>query len=98
MGMNQLLSKRLINPLRRSCALLLPLACLHCQVFTGGMQVESVAHQAQRPSNVAVYLSVQNNGRPQTELQADNFKVYEDGLVLDSTQVQLTLLDESESV
>lgn len=56
------------------------------------VEVLPVATSVQRPSNVAVYLAVTRGGEPVTELSVQNFKVYEDGKLLDSSQVDLVVL------
>ena len=56
------------------------------------MRVETVATSAQKPSNVAVYLSVADGDRPITNLDELDFKVYEDGQLLDHAQIQQRLL------
>lgn len=60
---------------------------------TGGLKVESVATGIQRPSQVAVYLSVRDGERPLTDLTPASFVVFEDGQRLDAGQVELSLLD-----
>ena len=59
----------------------------------GGLNVEPVATGVQRPSQVAVYLSVRDDQRPVTDLTTGSFVVFEDGQQLDAGQVELTLLD-----
>jgi hypothetical protein len=49
-----------------------------CSVF-GGVRVDTVELSAQRPSNVALYVSVTDHGEPVTDLDAKNFHVYENG-------------------
>jgi hypothetical protein len=49
-----------------------------CALF-GGVQVETVDISAQKPSNVACYVSVTDHGEPLTDLDAKNFHVYENG-------------------
>jgi hypothetical protein len=71
------------------------LAC-GCQLL-GGMEVESVASSVQKPSNVAVYVKVQDNDGPVTDLTGSEFTVLENGLELDSHQVGLTLLPKEQS-
>jgi hypothetical protein len=64
----------------------------------GGINVEPIASSAQKPSNVAVYLSVKEGDVARADLQAEHFRLYEDGLALDPKEVQLRLLDEHTSV
>jgi hypothetical protein len=71
---------------------LLCLATNACQLL-GGLQVETVNVHTEKPSNVAAYVSVRKSGVPVEDLQIDQFKVAEDGQVLDSKQVGLQLLD-----
>ena len=59
----------------------------------GSLQVESVAIAAQKPSNIAVYLWAANRGEPLTELNASNFRIYEDDQLVDSQHAGLTLLE-----
>ncbi len=59
----------------------------------GGVQLEHVHSSVQRPSNVAVYVSVENGGEPVTDLRAADFSVREDGVLLEPSETRLTLLD-----
>src|SRR5689334_16181761 len=43
----------------------------------GGLRVDSVATSSDKPSNVAVYLTVTKDGQPVKELFEKNFKVSE---------------------
>jgi hypothetical protein len=54
--------------------------------------VEEVATSAQRPSNVAVYMMVENGDQPVTGLDESDFAIYEDDQLIDSSQSQQTLL------
>lgn len=56
------------------------------------MHVETVATAAQKPSNVAAYVSVADGDRPITNLDEFSFKIYEDGKLLDHAQIQQRLL------
>jgi hypothetical protein len=76
----------------RYASLLVPLALLLGGCRLSGFQVEPVATSVQRPSNVAVYLAVSDDGRPLTNLTAASFRLFEDGQPLDSAQVELELL------
>jgi hypothetical protein len=58
----------------------------------GGVHVEAVEHSEQKPSNVAVYVSVTDRGEPVTDLEAKSFRIYEDGQELSSRLVERTLL------
>jgi hypothetical protein len=62
-----------------------------CGVF-GGVRVETVEHGEQKPSNVALYVSVTDHGEPVTELEAKNFRLYEDGQELSPRLIERTLL------
>jgi len=62
-----------------------------CGAF-GGVRVETVDHGEQKPSNVAVYVSVTDHGEPVTELEAKSFRIYEDGQELSPRVVERTLL------
>jgi len=62
-----------------------------CSVF-GGVHVETLDVSAQKPSNVAFYVSVTDHGEPVTDLGAKNFTVYENGQELSSRLIERTLL------
>ncbi len=62
-----------------------------CSVF-GGVHVETLDVSAQKPSNVAFYVSVTDHGEPVTELDANNFKIYENGQELSAGVSERTLL------
>ncbi len=68
-----------------------------CQLL-GGMQVDSVATSTQKPSNVAVYVSVKDGDEAVYGLSEDNFAVSENDQVLDSKQIGLRLLDRNVAV
>jgi hypothetical protein len=61
-------------------------------------EVASVATSVQRPSNVAVYLSITDASQPVTNLGTGSFTLYEDGQKLDPKGVSLTLLPRDSSV
>jgi hypothetical protein len=86
------------RPLGAVVALALWIAPTGCQLVLGGLSVDTVASATQKPSNVAVFLSVKDGAAAASDLQPDNFKVYEDGLPLNSKEVSLVLLDEHASV
>jgi hypothetical protein len=77
-----------------ACAswLLAVLPLTGCGVFRH-VNVEPLATAAQRPSNVAAYVSVSDGDTPLTELQPSSFHVYENEQLVPSDQTQLTLLD-----
>jgi hypothetical protein len=62
-----------------------------CGLF-GGVQVESVATSVQKPSNVALYLSVSKDDEPIRSLTEKDFKVREDGQELTPDQTKQVLL------
>lgn len=62
-----------------------------CQLL-GGVDVQSIAQTTNKPSQVAVYLAVQEGGRPVTKLEATHFRVSENETVLEPSQVGLQLL------
>lgn len=81
-----------MHALRRplaAAALLLTTLCLAC----GGVTLRPIGSSVQRPSNVAVYLEVENDGEPVTGLTTSNFAVAEDGVLLDPSETRLSLLD-----
>jgi hypothetical protein len=67
-----------------------------CQLL-GGLQVETLAHQARPPGQVAAYVSVTEGDAGIAQLQRDNFHVYEDGKALNADDVQLRLLDRTQA-
>jgi len=73
---------------------LLPLLALFgtgCSLF-GGVRVEALDVSAEKPSNVAFYVSVSEKGEPVTDLEPKDFKIYEDGQLLSPRQIGRTLL------
>jgi len=76
---------------RGALALLLLLAQNGCGT-TGSMHVEPVAVTTQKPGNVALFVAVSQHGAGVAGLDKQAFKIYENGVPLDSEQVQLTLL------
>lgn len=58
----------------------------------GGLRVETVDASAQKPSNVALFVEVADQGEPVTNLEPKNFKVYENGELLSPKQTGRTLL------
>jgi hypothetical protein len=61
----------------------------------GGLTLTPVSSSVQRPSNVAVFLAVEDGNEPITGLTESNFAVEEDGVALDRSETRLTLLDPS---
>jgi hypothetical protein len=82
---------------RRSAGGLFPallfgaLGSLGCTAF-GGVRVETLNASAQKPSNVALYLSVTDGNEPVTDLEPKNFRIYENGQELTSRIAERTLL------
>ncbi len=62
-----------------------------CGMF-GGVHVRPVNSSVQKPSNVAVYVAVEDDG-PIDGLEPKNFQVYEDGVLVGSDHSKLTLLN-----
>ena len=60
---------------------------------SGGLRVTKVAVATQKPSNIAVYLDVRDNGRPVPGLQEKDFRVYEDGKLVPAKKGKRALLD-----
>lgn len=82
----------------QAVSILAPRACLilaFCATACGGVTLEPVHSSVQRPSNVAVYLAVEDGGEPVTGLSASNFHIEEDDVRLDPSETRLTLLDRS---
>jgi hypothetical protein len=78
--------------LLRYFALSLALLPVGCGIF-GGLRVEPVATSVQRPSNVAVYLSVADGSEPVGDLRLDNFAIFENEQPVPTADAKLTLLD-----
>ncbi len=71
----------------------LPLVWLMLSGCTAAnINVEPVAVSTQKPSNVAIYVAVSQHGAAVAGLHSEAFSVFENGVRLDSQQVQLTLL------
>jgi hypothetical protein len=64
-----------------------------CTSLLGGVEVKEVSRTVEKPSNVAVYLSVTDSGEPISNLTADNFTLFENEQVVPILDSQLTLLD-----
>lgn len=67
-------------------------AAFGCSLLRG-VEVESVATSVQKPSNVALYLSVRDGKNPVSSLMVENFKVFENEQLVPADQSQLTLLN-----
>ena len=50
----------------------------------GGVEVRSVGTSVQKPSNVALYVAVENGGGPVDDLEAKSFRIYEDDVPVDT--------------
>ena len=79
---------------RNVLGILLALWLTGCGLL-GGLQVEAVSTSAQKPSNVALYLSVTDKDGTVPKLTADHFKIYEDGQLVPASQTSQTLLERS---
>ena len=79
-------------PIRNLTALVGLFLLQGCALMGGRLNVDPVAVSAQKPGNVALYVAVSRNGSGVVGLEPKDFKVYENGVALDSTQIQLTLL------
>jgi hypothetical protein len=66
--------------------------CSGCGLF-GGLRVQGLASGAQRPGNVATFVSVTDGDTPVTELGASDFTIYEDGKPLAPIDSGQRLLD-----
>jgi len=60
---------------------------------SGSVRVTKVAVSTQKPSNLAFYLDVRDNGRPVPGLQEKDFRVYEDGKLVPAKKGKRALLD-----
>lgn len=81
----------------RFLLLLWSYAAFACSLLRG-VEVESVATSVQKPSNVALYISVRDGKQPISSLMVENFKVYENEQLVPSDQSQLTLLNRDAAV
>ena len=72
----------------------LGLLSMGCGIF-GGVQVRPLNSSVQKPSNVALYVAVENDQQPIGGLEAKNFQIYEDGVLVDADHSKLTLLDQN---
>jgi hypothetical protein len=61
---------------------------------SGSLKVTKLAASAQRPANIAVYLSVTDkSGQPIGGLNPENFRIYEDGKLIPEAKAKRALLD-----
>jgi hypothetical protein len=72
-------------------AAFIALASTGCGIL-GGLRVEALHTSVQKPSNVAVYLEVTDGGESVTNLEAKDFKIYENGELLSPKQTGKRLL------
>lgn len=63
-----------------------------CGMF-GGVHVRPVNSSVQKPSNIAVYVAVDDQQDPVGGLEAKNFQIFEDGVLVDADHSKLTLLN-----
>ncbi len=60
----------------------------------GGLRMAMVDSAYQRPSNVAVFLTVDGaNGEPIPGLEAEDFRIYEDGRIVSTAESQQTIVN-----
>ncbi len=71
---------------------MLLVACAGWACGSRGTRVNPLATSVQPPSNVAIYLSVEQSGEPVTDLTRESFRLFENGQPLDSNRVSLVLL------
>jgi hypothetical protein len=64
-----------------------------CGLLGSGVEVRSVNSSVQKPSNVAIYVAVEDENLPVGGLEAKNFQIYEDDVPVDATHSKLTLLN-----
>src|SRR5690606_27645119 len=57
-----------------------------------GAKVETNNTIAKPPSDVTVYVSVKDSGKPVGHLSADNFHIYENDVLLSESEIGLRLL------
>jgi len=72
----------------------LGLALLFAAACGGSLKLTKIDSSAQRPSNVAVYFTVDtSDGEPVAGLTADKFKIYEDGSPVSALESKQTILN-----
>src|SRR5450631_341550 len=81
--------------MRRELILALAVSSLAPVLGCGGsLKVTKLAASAQRPANIAVYLSVlDKTGQPVGGLNPENFRVFEDGKLISEAKAKRALLD-----
>jgi hypothetical protein len=61
---------------------------------SGSLKVTKIAASAQRPANIAVYLTVMDKaGQPVDGLTVENFRIFEDGKLVPEAKAKRALLD-----
>jgi hypothetical protein len=69
-------------------------ACALASAGCSALRLTGITATQQKPSNVAVYFKVENAaGDPIPNLSAENFRIFEDGQLVSSSESQQTLLD-----
>lgn len=63
-----------------------------CSLF-GGLRVDTLGSGAERPGNVAAYVTVSDGDEPVTELAEENFRIYENEQLVSPEQARGRLLD-----
>jgi hypothetical protein len=81
-------NRQLVRATTLLVAALLALGLLGCG---GGLAVTRLSTAQGTPSNLAVFMSVEREGKPVTGLTPDDFTVTEDGVPLSKADAQLTL-------
>jgi hypothetical protein len=81
-----------VNILRRFApqALLLAVSLLGC---AGGLHLTAVRAASNKPSNVVVYFKVEDGKTPVGGLDADSFRIYEDGELVSKFESKQTILN-----
>jgi hypothetical protein len=64
-----------------------------CQIFFGGARISELAIGANKPSNVAAFVSVTRKGKPASGLPASSFTVTENGQPINAETSKLQLID-----
>jgi hypothetical protein len=83
------------HPRCGAVALLSTVLCVGC----GGLQLKLNNASVQKPSNVALYFSVEDGGgMPVGGLSAESFKIYEDDQLISPFESKQTILNPEESV
>ncbi|GAB5540566.1 MAG: hypothetical protein SangKO_003260 [Sandaracinaceae bacterium] len=76
--------------MRHTIAILACVGALGC----GGLRLNIIDSAFQRPSNVAVYFTVDTaTGDPVTGLESEDFRIYEDGTIVSVAESQQTIIN-----